>query len=242
MSQQLGRREQAALVQLADGTLTGAARQRAQARLQSIPDAERLLERQRRVSRALAGGTELPRVETVRAARPSLRFAMAGALAAVLAVLVVMLSLEPRPTTERAAAISQMPATAPAPAGSGPVLRAEVDGVEFPDWGREFGWHATGMRQDEIGDRDTTTVFYEHEGHRLAYTIVSGRPLPQPDEARIVEWNGLRISVYQDPRHGGHEVAVFERGGRTCVVAGHVKHLSTLLELAAWKGGGDVRS
>jgi hypothetical protein len=41
---------------------------------------------------------------------------------------------------------------------------------------------------------------------------------------------------------GGDDVAVFERGGRTCVIAGHVIHLSTLLELAAWKAGGRIRS
>jgi hypothetical protein len=50
------------------------------------------------------------------------------------------------------------------------------------------------------------------------------------------------MSVYRDPRHGGHDVAVFERNGRTCVIAGHVIHRSTLLKLAAWKGGGHVRS
>ena len=50
------------------------------------------------------------------------------------------------------------------------------------------------------------------------------------------------MAVYRDPRHGGHDVAVFERGGRTCVVAGHVLEVSTLLKLAAWRGGGSVRS
>ena len=98
------------------------------------------------------------------------------------------------------------------------------------------------MRRDEIEGRRSTTVFYEHEGHRLGYTIVSGPALPRPDGARIIERDGLRMSVYRDPAHGGHEVAVFERDGRTCVVAGHVMKRSTLLELAAWTGGGDVRS
>jgi hypothetical protein len=48
--------------------------------------------------------------------------------------------------------------------------------------------------------------------------------------------------VYRDPRHGGHEVAVFERDGHTCVIAGHVLHRSTLLKLAAWKGDGKIRA
>ena len=122
------------------------------------------------------------------------------------------------------------------------MLRADVDGVRFPDWGPEFGWHETGMRSDEIDGRHTTTVFYEHTGHRLAYTIVSGPPLPRPAGARVVQRDGLEIAVYRDPRHGGHDVAVFERGGRTCVIAGHVLELSTLLKLAAWKGDGSIRS
>ena len=70
----------------------------------------------------------------------------------------------------------------------------------------------------------------------------SGPVLRMQVEARIVERDGLRMSVYRDPDHGGHDVAVFEREGRTCVVAGHVIELSTLLELAAWDADGAVRS
>jgi hypothetical protein len=245
VSDRLRRREEAMLVRLADGTLTEAARRRAEARLRAIPDGERRVERQRRVARALSAGAELPPLHPSAPAptmRPTLRLVLGGAVAAVAAFLLVLASQSPRPTAERAADIAKLPATGPAPGVSGPVLRAEVDGVRFPDWGPQFGWHATGMRRDEIGGRPTTTVFYEHMGHRLGYTIVSGPPLPRPAGARIVERDGLRMSVYRDPRHGGHDVAVFERGGRTCVIAGHVIRLSTLLDLAAWKGGGDVRA
>jgi hypothetical protein len=41
---------------------------------------------------------------------------------------------------------------------------------------------------------------------------------------------------------GDRTVAIFERNGRTCVLAGHVMRVSTLVKLAAWKGGGEVRS
>jgi hypothetical protein len=243
MTEQLRKRDQAMLVQLADGTLTGAARRRAEARLPGIPDAERLIERQRRVTRALRAGAELPSLEAADSPQPARRLVTAGALAAVIAALLLVLSTHSgNPARVRAADIAKLPATGPPPEASGPLLRAEVDGVPFPDWGPEFGWHATGMRRDEIEGRRATTVFYEHEGHRLAYTIVSGPALPRPDWARIIERDGLRMSVYRDPRHGGHDVAVFERDGRTCVVAGHVIELSTLLELAAWTGGGNVRS
>jgi hypothetical protein len=240
--QPLRRRDEALLVQLADGALTGAARRRAEARLQTIPDADRRLGRQRRVARALGAGAERSAPQPAPAPRPALRLALAGALATVLALLAVLASQGGDPTVERAASISQLPATARAPNASGPVLGAEVDGVAFPDWGPEFGWHATGMRNDEIDGRRATTVFYEHEGHRLAYTIVSGPALPRPDQAQTIERDGLELSVYRDPDHGGHDVAVFERDGRTCVVAGHVLELSTLLELASWKGSGSIRS
>jgi hypothetical protein len=245
MTDRLGKRDEALLVRLADGALTGAARERVEVRLRAIPDGERRLERQRRVRRALSAGEKLPPLHPAGerpTPRPFPRLVIGGAVAAVVAFLVVLGSHDPRPTAERAAAISQLPATDPAPAASGPVLRAELDGVQFPEWGRRFGWHATGMRRDELGGRQTETVFYEHMGHRLAYTVVSGPPLARPAGARTVERDGLRMSVYRDPAHGGHDVAVFERGGRTCVLAGHVLRVSTLLELAAWKGDGRVRS
>ena len=236
------RRDQAMLVQLADGALTGADRRRAEARLQAIPDGERLIERQRRVTRALRAGHELPPLPSPASPRPAPRLLAAGALAGVLVLLLALATLGGDSTTERAANLAQQPATGPAPEASGQLLRAEVEGVPFPDWGPEFGWHATGMRRDEIGGRSTATVFYEHEGHRLAYTIVSGPALPRPEDARVIERDGLRMSVYRDPAHGGHDVAVFERDGHTCVIAGHVLELNTLLKLAAWTGGGNVRS
>lgn len=232
------RRDQALLVQLADGVLSGQERARAEA----IPDARLIVQRQRRVARALGAG--LPPVPVREPARPAVlpRLALAGALAAVLVLLWVLVPSSGRSATEQAADIAKLPATQPAPAASGSVLRAEVDGVRFPEWGREFGWHETGLRRDEIDGRRTATVFYEHMGHRLAYTIVSGPPLPRPTDARVIDRDGLEISVYRDAGHGGHDVAVFERGGRTCVVAGHVLELNTLLKLAAWKGGGSLRS
>jgi hypothetical protein len=236
MSERLTRRDHAALVQLADGTLTGARLRRAQARVRAIPDADRLIERQRRVARAL-GERPAPQPAAVR--RP--RLIAAAAVAAAVALAIALLP-GGDPSPERVAAISQLQATDPAPASSGPVLREAAEGIPFPDWGSDFGWHATGTRRDDIDGRRMTTVFYEHHGHRLAYTIVSGPALKPPAHARIIVRDGLKLAVYRDPRHGGHEVAVFERNGRTCVLAGHVLHRSTLLKLAAWKGGGEIRS
>jgi hypothetical protein len=236
----LSSRDQALLVQLADGALRGPARRRAEARAGAIPDADRLIERQRRVARALGA----PEPLRAAPARPRLaaRLLPVAVIAAALILLAVLTPRGDPSTVQRAADLAREPAAQAAPATAGPVLRADVDGVKFPHWGPDFGWHETGMRSDVLDGRQTTTVFYEHTGHRLAYTIVSGPPLPRPEHARVVRRDGLEIALYRDPGHGGHDVAVFERGGRTCVLAGHVIELETLLKLAAWTGGGSVRS
>ena len=181
----LRRREQALLVRLADGALAG---EEAEARLRAIPDGNRLLERQRRVVRALAAGAERRPLEPAAALswQRAPQLAVAGALVAVLLLLLLLSPRGADTTVERAAATSQLPATQPAPEAAGDLLRAEVDGVRFPNWGPEFGWHETGMRRDEFDGRPTTTVYYEHMGHRLAYTIVSGPALPPPANARVV--------------------------------------------------------
>jgi hypothetical protein len=238
----LSDRDRALLVGLADGTLSGARRARAEARVREIPGAARLIERQRRVARALTLGPATPRAPAVvpkaapRAWRLMPRLAGAGALAAVAVLCIaVALQLVGGPSTvAQAADLARMPATQAAPDSSGQQLQAPVDGVPFPDWGGRFGWHETGARRDTLDGRATRTVFYEHMGHRIAYTIVSGSPLPMPEHARIVRRGGRAIAVYHDPRHGGHDIAVFRRGGRTCVLAGHVLRQSTLIALAAW--------
>lgn len=245
----LSNRDQALLVQLADDTLPARSRARADRRVGAIPDAARLIERQRRVARALAAGEERTAVLPARAThdrrrvpRALMRLAPAGALAVVLMLAVAGGPSGDEPTLARAADLAKAPATRAAPADAGPVLRASVDGVPFPDWGAKLHWRATGMRRDVLDGRRTTTVFYEHTSHRLAYTIVSGPPLPRPAGAQVVRRGGREIALYRDPGHGGHDVAVFERGGRTCVVAGHVMNRSTLVDLAVWPGPGSRRA
>jgi len=67
--------------------------------------------------------------------------------------------------------------------------------------------------------------------HRIGYTIVSGPALDLPRGAARARRNGIEIALYRD--RAGHDVAVFERDGHTCVLAGHVMHRSTLIKLAA---------
>jgi hypothetical protein len=164
-------------------------------------------------------------------------------LAAVLVALAVVLPLafKGEPTALDAHALITRGAASPAPepqAGSPELLAAQIDGVTFPRWEEEFGWRAFGSRSDEIDGRETKTVFYTHEGHDIAYTVVSGAPLEAPEGATSREVNGVDLKQYSDDH--GHDIVVFERGGHTCVLSGHVEHRSTLVELASWQGDGRV--
>jgi hypothetical protein len=166
--------------------------------------------------------------------------AVAASLVAIALVLPGLLSGEP--TVADAHALAGRGPTDPAPsrvAGSPALLAADVDGVPFPSWKREFGWRSVGERSDELDGRRTRTVFYGHEGHRIGYTIVSGEALEAPEDAARRRVNGVDLRVWRDDH--GHDIVAFERGGRTCVLSGHVERRSTLVDLASWSGDGEVR-
>ena len=83
-----------------------------------------------------------------------------------------------------------------------------------------FGWRETGSAARHARrSRSRRRCFYEHMGHRIADTILPARRGP-PEGLRMVRRDGLDIALSHDPAHGGHDIAVFERGGRTCVIAG----------------------
>jgi hypothetical protein len=190
-------------------------------------DSEGAERRRRRVSRALP------------------RLAPVGAIAVFLAALAFALPAlfggEGVDATD-AHALSAAGPTAPAPQvqrDDPELLAADVRGVPFPDWERKFGWHAFGQRSDNLDGRSTRTVFYTHEGHKIGYTIVSGSPLQVPGDPDVRRVNGVEVELIRD--YHGHDIAVFERQGMTCVLSGHVIHRSTLVELATWQGDGRVR-
>ena len=146
-------------------------------------------------------------------------------------------------TVERAAATSQLPATQPAPeaAGDRPARRGRRRPV--PRLGTRVRLARDGhapRRDRRPPARPPSSTSTWATGSRTR-SCPARRSRHRPN-ARVVRRDGLEMAVYRDPRHGGHDVAVFERGGRTCVVAGHVLEVSTLLKLAAWRGGGSVRS
>ena len=117
------------------------------------------------------------------------------------------------------------------------LLRDRVESVRFPNFEGKFGWEATGVRTDEIAGRSTRTVFYRHEGRRIAYTIVEGEALPWPDGAEKTPYDGVDLRTFT---HGDRTVVTWRRDGHTCVLSSTSVPRDELLELAGWKGKGAV--
>ena len=181
------------LARLADGTLPADRRAEVEAQLAASPHLADIVKRQGIALEALRGTADTgaparlrAQVERRRAARRGLagapRTAVVGAAlastAAVLLALALVLpgALSGGPSVAGTAALAQKPPTQPAPAGARDVpqlLRAEVDGVPFPNYAAKFGWKPTGARRDEPSGRDATTVYYDKGGRTVAYTIVS---------------------------------------------------------------------
>jgi hypothetical protein len=112
-----------------------------------------------------------------------------------------------------------------------------VDGVAFPEWEQEFGWRAAGQRGDDLDGRDTRTVAYEKEGKSVAYTIVPGEALENPEDATQVTRDGVLLRVFPS---GDRLAVTWLRDGHTCVLSGVGVDEDTLTKLAVWKGGGAV--
>jgi hypothetical protein len=162
---------------------------------------------------------------------------VAGAVAAVLAALVLFGGGGPG-VDDVAAAAERQPtgqvATVPA---KSPLLREKVGNVIFPNYFTKFGWKAVGTRTDEIGGRDTRTVFYEKDGKRIAYTIVAGDALKWPDGASKTDVEGTVVRALELE---GREVVTWKRGGHTCVLSSKDVPRAELLALAGWKAKGAV--
>jgi hypothetical protein len=210
-------------------------------------------ERHERVMRALqAGGpaasdTLERRVQrTVEAAaaprrpwlvRPQL---VATCAVAALAALVIGLAAGAAggPSVADVTSVSALERTQPAPASNGALLDRSFEGVTFPDWTREFGWRPIGARTDTVDGRRAATVFYTHQGHVIGYTVLAGDPVKPPGSAATVTRDGVELHRFRD---GDRDVVMFERNGRTCVLAGHVLHDDTLPTLASWQADGALR-
>ena len=121
------------------------------------------------------------------------------------------------------------------------LLRAQIEGLPFPDWNQRFQWRAAGARRDTIEGRDATTVYYDSRvGARLAYTILGGAAIEPPDDARTVRVRGKDFHVMY---RGGQRIVVWNRAGHTCVMsAPEAVPEARLIDLAAWDAGGSVPS
>jgi hypothetical protein len=244
------------LARLADGSLDGYPRAELEARLASSPALRAALERQRVGAAALRGldldaPTSLRARIAAQAAAPTRRphrrwrlafggaLAAATAAAALLAVARVVPTGSDSPTVVEAARLAGYPpTTAVAADPSNPkLLAASVEDVPFPNWSKEFGWRQVGTRSDPLGDRGARTVLYEHDGKRIAYTIVSGDGIAAPSDASTTRRNGVALHAFSDR---GRRVVTWWRDGRTCVVSASGVEDRELLALASWKGDGAV--
>jgi hypothetical protein len=242
------------LAQLADGSLQGRARADLEARVADSPALRAALERQRTAATVLRGldlqATPALRTriaaERASVSRPARRprLAIGGALAgAVAAAALVAVLLMPSgtgsPTVVDAARLSERPATAAV--GVDPsnerLLAAAVEDVPFPNWSDQFGWRQMGTRSDRLDDRGARTVFYEHDGRRIAYTIVSGKGIAAPSDSLPARRNGINLHRLRD---GDRRVITWWRDGRTCVLSSGDVGDHELLALASWKGDGAV--
>lgn len=249
----LDERTRRELASMADGSLEGHRRAELEARLAASPTLRAAFERQRTGAAALRGlDLEAPaslRARIAAATAPSSRrvrrprLALAGALAAVaaaaLAALLVLPAGSESPTVVEAARLADRPATGPvAVEPSNPkLLAASVEGVPFPNLSKQFGWRQVGTRSDRLDDRDARTVLYEHDGKRIAYTIVSGDGIAAPSDASTTRRNGVTLHALGDR---GRRVVTWWRDGRTCVLSASSVGDRELLKLASWKGDGAV--
>jgi hypothetical protein len=242
------------LAQLADGSLEGWRRAELEAQVAYSPTLRAALERQQAGVKALRGldlqasPSLRGRIAAQGAAPPRpvrrRRFAIAGTLAgavaaAALAAVLIVPSGGGNPTVVEAARLADQPATGSVAVNSSneKLLAADVEGVPFPNWTKEFGWREAGARSDELDGRTARTVFYEQGSKRVAYTIVSGKGIPAPGGSRPATRNGVHLHSLADR---GRRAVTWWRDGRTCVLSSADVGDRQLIELATWKGDGAV--
>jgi hypothetical protein len=123
------------------------------------------------------------------------RLALGGALAAVAAALVLLVS-GGSPTVQDVAAAALHAPTAPAV-------------------GTAAEWSAVGQRTDRVDGRRSVTVVYRRAGQGVHYAIVDGAPLAMP-AGRVIRLGGHPYTVL---RHGGATIITWRADGHTCVLA-----------------------
>jgi hypothetical protein len=104
--------------------------------------------------------------------------------------------------------------------------------VWFPnyDYEGDTGWRPIGSRTDDLDGRRAVTVAYKGAGGPVSYTIVDGAPLEVPKGVPWHEYARFRAAILRDD--AGQRVIAWEKGGRTCIIAGKGADVSALLEAA----------
>jgi anti-sigma factor RsiW len=249
--------QMAELSALADGTLSAERRPAVEAWVDASPRLQELVERQRRSLAATRATASEPAPASLRAAvearvaerrgrrhgTPRLvpQLALGGAAVAgtTVALVLALSGGAAAPTVADAAALAARPPTGPPPAplkSSKTELATAVDGVQFPDFRRIYGWRAVGERRGRIDGRDAKVVYYRKGGRRIAYAIVSGPGLSAPSGGGAAVRHGVQ---YQAFRAEGQPAVTWRRVGHTCVLSGAASH-AELLALASWRAGGTL--
>jgi anti-sigma factor RsiW len=222
--------DEADLVALADGCLTGARLAEVEARVAADPVLAQALERQRAALALIAAAMlSAPpdlrqRVEELQAARPNARVPWRlwprrrlvpafGVALALTAIAFVALLAGRGPAVDDVLAVALRPATASAS------TTETFEGIRFP---RYENWHATGARTDVVDGRRVRTVFYERDGRTIAYAIVSGPALDGDGALRTVRGADDVVAV------------TWTRHGHTCVIAASSGDAAALARLAVW--------
>ncbi|HUA44964.1 MAG TPA: hypothetical protein VMA77_07045 [Solirubrobacteraceae bacterium] len=247
------------LARLADGTLPRPRRELIERLVARSPALERRLREQRWVvaaTRSVAQRERAPlsvrvrhRALTVRRARRRRRrlilrglfLGLAAPVATFATILALIAGGEPGLTVAQAATLAARPAVAGVaepPDGRVTLPRLRASGLPFPYWEDRFGWRATGARTDRIDGRVMTTVFYRRGVQRIAYTIVSGKPVPAGAGVRTVTRARTRLASFSTS--GGQRVVTWLRQGHTCVLSGQDVPAAALFELAAWRAHGRI--
>lgn len=199
-------------------------------------------------SRALAASrtgrartTSNPLAGRLRAGSRRIGVAFAGTAVTVVCLVIAFGGGQAAPTVAQAATIAARSPTSTVtdpPEDQVTLPRLRAAGLPFPYWEDRFGWVATGAREDRVGGRVLTTVFYRRAGHRLAYTIVSGAPVSDGSSARALERDRVALRILSAA--GDQRIVTWLRRGHTCVLSGVGTPVNALVKLAAWRGHGAI--
>ena len=212
--------DEADLVALADGCLSGDRLAETQARVAADPELAEALQCQwAALAKLAAAAVPAPlelrlRVEELKTSRPRRRRLVPAAALAVAATVIAFLVL----VGGRSPAVDDVLAVALRPATASAATTESFEGIRFPNYEH---WQATGTRTDVLDGRRVRTVFYERGGRTIAYAIVAGPALDEDPSLHTLRGDGI--------------VAVtWTRDGRTCVIAASGGDAAALARLAVW--------